>query len=211
MISGLYFKIGHYYSLALFYDFKNIRAKLSFGLKQWRDCHTYRNWNLGSSTGSLRSSPSAAAMTLNPLEGCHPRNELACKQVFMCCLPDLQDTVKQCSAENSQRFFLGCQKQRLVKTSYLDGCWGTWREVLTQVTGPMLGPPVVQQVNTEVWLEDLATEALSATSALQLVPALAAASRVTGRCHTQEFGSACASAQCCVPGRPALPQTSGWR
>ena len=42
------------------------------------------------------------------------------------------------------------------------------------------------------------------------VPALAAAPQVTGRCHMQEFGSACTSAQRCGPGRAVLPRTSGW-
>jgi len=42
MISGLYFKIGHYYRLALFYDFKNTGPKLSLGLKQWWDCQAYQ-------------------------------------------------------------------------------------------------------------------------------------------------------------------------
>ena len=85
----------------------------------------------------------------------------------MTCLPEPQDMTKQCSAQTTQRYFPGCQKQRLMETNYLEGCWGTW-DVLTQVTGPVLRPPVVQRANTGVWPEDLATEVTSATSVLQL-------------------------------------------
>lgn len=36
------------------------------------------------------------------------------------------------------------------------------------VTGPMLGPPMVQEASTDVHLKNLATEAMNATSVLQL-------------------------------------------
>lgn len=78
-------------------------------------------------------------------------------------------------------------------------CWGTW-DMLTQVTDPKLGPLVVQQVNTGIWLTQFSI----------WVPALAAAPWVTGWCCTQEFGSMCICAQHCSLRRPALPQTSGW-
>lgn len=56
---------------------------------------------------------------------------------------------------------------------------GSWRKhILTAIeecqkmhshcTGPMPGPPVVQEVSTDVWLENLAPEAVNVTSVLQL-------------------------------------------
>lgn len=81
-------------------------------------------------------------------------------------LPDLQDM--QCSAQTCQRYIPGCQKQRLMEKTYLDSYWGMPEDVFTSVTGPMFGPPMVQEASKEVWLENLATEAMNATSVLQL-------------------------------------------
>lgn len=91
-----------------------------------------------------------------------------CVKKSMSSLPDLQDMMKQRASQPSQRYIPGCQKQRLMETNNLDGCWGTWGDVLRQVTGPMPGPMELQQENTVVWPEDVATEATSATSVLQL-------------------------------------------
>lgn len=46
--------------------------------------------------------------------------------------------------------------------------WGMPEDVFTLITGPMLVPPVVQEVSTDIWLENLATEAINVTSVLQL-------------------------------------------
>lgn len=66
MIGDLYFKTGHYYSLALLCDFKKDQSFHMAWNGEGTD--TLIRTNLATFTGRH----GAAAMTPSPLEGCHP-------------------------------------------------------------------------------------------------------------------------------------------